>query len=424
MNASAESVAPKELVRLCRAGQLYEIANWISAGKSLDISDAIRRGRQKSLLEVAVEAGFHSLVELIVRNESSQSAKDAALSLAVSLRRLDIVELLCANGAEVRSVPFADVLLTWQSELFRFFLDHGADPVTDRAFAEVFGAKIRTALRAFLDCKRAHPELAIQLQEQIDCALRYFCDEGDLKWVCLLMWAGGDARSCGPVLNQENTEDPECFTSGLKEACHSENLDVLKKLKPNPDRDNLSELLHCAAIWRRSATLEYLLELGAPPNDKANGGSSALDTVLHDLRFLLIAAHGTNRLNSRYEVRQVFDCVPALVSHGAAWRPDTGYELASLRRALLEFEPSVTIDVLQIFRKHNVCSAETVRRLVGTPQMREHLKLETNALLRLGLHLEMKTIGRKWKEIAKVEAAGCTNGVEQTGLGGQNAASI
>jgi hypothetical protein len=56
--------------------------------------------------------------------------------------------------------------------------------------------------------------------------------------------------------------------------------------------------------------------------------------------------------------------------------------------------------------------------------MREHLKLETNALLRLGLHLEMKTIGRKWKEIAKVEAAGCTNGVEQTGLGGQNAASI
>lgn len=57
------------------------------------------------------------------------------------------------------------------------------------------------------------------------------------------MWAGGDARSRCPSLGKEYTEDPECYTSGLEEACHSDNLDVLRKLKPDPSRDNLSELL-------------------------------------------------------------------------------------------------------------------------------------------------------------------------------------
>jgi len=395
MSGTVESDVSKELIQLCRTGRLYEISNWISAGKSLDISGAARRGRPKSLLEVAVETGFHSLVELIVQNEPSQSAKNAALSLAVSLRRVDLVELLCANEADIKAVPFADVLLTWQPELFRFFLEHGADPVKGRPFAEAFGGKIRTALRAFLDCKRAHPELATQLQEQIDCALRYFCGEGDLKWVSLLTWAGGDPRSYGPVLNKEYTEDPECFTSGLEEACYPQSTDLLKKLKPDPGRDDLPKLLHCASILRRKETLEYLLGIGAQPNDKANGGSSALDSMLSNLGFAWIRRDGTDRLVSRYEVRQTFDCVSVLVSHGAVWRPDDGYELTSLRRALQECEPGVTIELLQIFRKHNVCPAETVHKLLGTPKMRDHLKLEANALLRLGLDLKTKAIGKK-----------------------------
>lgn len=395
MSETAENDVSKELIQLCRTGQLYEISNWISAGKSLDISGAVRRGRSKSLLEVGVETGFHSLVELIVKNEPSPAVKNAALNLAVSLRRVDLVELLCANGADVKAVPFADVLLTWQPELFLFFLEHGADPVKDRPFAEAFGAKIRTALRAFLDCKRSHPELAAQLQEQVDCALRYFCGEGDLKWVSLLMWAGGDPRSYGPVLNKEYTEDPECFTSGLEEACYPESIDLLKKLKPNPDRDDLPKLLRCASILRRRETLEYLLGIGAQPNDKANGGSSALDSVLNSLGFAWIRSDRTDRLISRYEVRQTFDCVSVLVSHGAAWRPDGAYELTSLRRALLECEPSVTIELLQIFRNHNVCSAETVHKLLRTPKMRDHLKFEANALLKLGLRMETKAIGRK-----------------------------
>lgn len=383
-----ENNGPKELVRLCRAGRLYEIERWINDGKSLETPARTKRGRQRSLLEIAVETGFHSLVELIAKHEASQSTKDAALGDAVSSRRMDLVELLLASGADVKSVPLTDVLLTWEPKLIRFFLEHGANPIAGRPFAESFGAKVRTALRPFVEYKRAHPELAAALQEQLDCALRHFCGEGDLKWISLLMWAGGDPRSRGPCLEKEYTEDPECYTSGLEEACRAENLDVLKKLKPDPSRDNLTELLRSAAIWGRKATLEYLMEIGANPNDKANGGSSALDTVLGHLSFVGFDAYNRKRLKSKYDVSRSLDCVSVLLAHSAVWNPEEAYEMNSLRRMLLECEPDVTIELLQMFRKHNACPASQVHRLLGTPRMKDHLKSELNALLRLGIHLD------------------------------------
>jgi hypothetical protein len=389
--ANAGDNEANELVRLCRAGRLYEVEKWIKDGKSLE-APTTKRGRHRTLLEIVIETGFHSLVELLAKHESSQSVKDAALGRAASSRRLDLVELLLAYGADIRSVPLVDVLLTWEPTLIRFFLDHGADAVEGRPFAEAFGAKVRTALRPFVEYKRAHPELAASLQEQLDCALRYFCGEGDLKWVSLLLWAGGDPRSRGPCLEKEYTEDPECYTSGLEEACRSETLDVLKKLKPGPRRDNLVELLNYAAIWGREKTLEYLLEMGVNPNDKANGGSSVLDSVLRHFNVVRFDGYNKKRLKSKYEVSQSLDCVRVLLAHAATWNPEGTYEVNSLRRTLLDCEPEVTLEVLKLFRRYHACPAAQVYKLLGTPRMKEHLKVEGNALLRLGIHLDA---GRK-----------------------------
>ena len=63
-----ENNGPKELVRLCRAGRLYEIERWLNDGKSLEIPAGTYRGRQRSLVEIAVETGFHSLVDLIAKH--------------------------------------------------------------------------------------------------------------------------------------------------------------------------------------------------------------------------------------------------------------------------------------------------------------------------------------------------------------------
>jgi Ankyrin repeats (3 copies)/Ankyrin repeats (many copies) len=381
----------KALVLLCRSGRLYEIEKWIAAGKPLDVSAAVKRSRQKTLLEIAVETGFYSLVELIAKHEADQTSKNAALYQAVSSRRLDLVSVLLSSGADIKSVPLTNVLLGWEPLMIRFFLDHGSDPIEGRPFAVALGARVRTALRAFIECKQSHPELAPQLQEQLDCALRHSCGEGDLKWVSLLTWAGGDPRSRGPCLGKDYTE---CHTSGLEEACHSGNLEVLKKLKPDPHRDNLPNLLDRAAVSNREAVLQYLLQLGANPNDKPGGGSKALETALWHLGFARCDFNGSGRLRAKYDLSDAFGCIRVLLAYGAVWNPDDSYHVSSLRRNLLGCESNVTLELLQLFRKYNACPAERVHNLLGSPRIKEHLRPVVTAISRLGIDLNAKPTRR------------------------------
>jgi hypothetical protein len=57
----------KELARLCRTGRLYDVEKWIAAGKPLNIPV----DKNKTLLRIAAETGFHSLIELIDNHETN-----------------------------------------------------------------------------------------------------------------------------------------------------------------------------------------------------------------------------------------------------------------------------------------------------------------------------------------------------------------
>jgi ankyrin repeat protein len=312
------------------------------------------------------------------------------LADAISPRRVDFVQLLVENGAEVKSVPFADVLLEWDPQIVRFFLEHGADPVEGSPFAVAFREKIRTDLSVFVQLKRSRPELSASLQEQADRALRYFCGKGDVKWVSLLLWTGASPRSLGPNIGKEYTNDPEGFTTGLKEASYSGKVEVLKKLKPDPSRDDLNDLLHCAAVLGRKEALCYLLEIGANPNDKPNGGSSALDHCLWRLNHGSSYLRRAKNLRSKYEVSGGLDCIREMVAHGAIWNPGEQSGFNSLRGALYGCEPDVTIELLQVFIKHQACPKERLFELLRKPRMKEHLASQTYWLARLGLKYEDK----------------------------------
>jgi hypothetical protein len=388
-NVSEET---KTLLTLCRTGRLYEIEKWIADGKSLEIPTA----KSGTLLQVALQTGFYSLIELIAKHEHNQSSKNAALADGVSLHRLDFIELLVENGAEVKSVPFSDVLLEWNPHIFRFFLERGADPVEGSPFAIAFSNKIRTALGPFVELKRSRPELSAALQEQADCALRYFCDKGDMKWVSLMLWAGANPRSLGPKADEGNKNDEECFTTALKEASYSGNVEVLKKLKPDPSRDDLNELLRCAAVLGRREALRYFLELGAKPNDKPNGGSSALDQCLWRLNYGSLHSFRTKSLRAKYEVSEGLECTREMVTHGAIWNPNDQSAFNDLRRALYGCQPEVTIELLKILEKYNACPPDRLKELLCKPRMKEHLVLQTYWLTRLGLKYEEKRSSKEW----------------------------
>jgi ankyrin repeat protein len=103
-------------------------------------------------------------------------------------------------------------------------------------------------------------------------ALRYFCSKDEMKWVSLMLWCGADARAMGPSLDEKDPSDSDCYVSALQQACYAGNVEVLKKLKPEGGRDDLDNLLHCAAVSGRRDAIRYLLDLGAKANDKENDG--------------------------------------------------------------------------------------------------------------------------------------------------------
>jgi hypothetical protein len=388
----------QELLNLCRAGKLYEIEEWIARGESLLVPEESKR----IPLEIAVENGFHSLVLLLARNETSTKVKNGALAKAVDLKRIELVELLLAQGAEITGVPLADVLLTWEPTLIRLFLDRGAGVSNGFPFAEAFGSKVRTALRPFIEYRNSHPEFANELQEQIDRALRHFCHAGDLKWVSLLMWAGANPRSSGPQLYEH--DDPECYETALEIAAHGESLAVLKRLQPDPNLDDVSELLVWASFRVRVDLIRYLLGLGANPNRKANGGSAPLDRCLWHIDFDGFRYRGTGLRLSTFSLYRTFEAMEALLEKGALWCPDDRRQMDSVRKTLYACEPKVTVEWLQLLVKYNAASEETIRNLLATPRMREHLSKEWWWLARLRLkHLlhtetELKRMNRRPKE--------------------------
>jgi hypothetical protein len=157
---------------------------------------------------------------------------------------------------------------------------------------------------------------------------------------------------------------------------------VLKKLKPQSDHDDLPELLSCAAMLARTDAVHYLLELGASPNNKPNGGSSALDSCFWHLNFEHIGAFFTKRQKSICDVRQTLDMIRKLVEHGALWRPDSTTGMNDVRRTLYQCEPTVTVELIRILKKHESCSEDTVQELLRTPRMRQHLTSQENKLPR------------------------------------------
>jgi hypothetical protein len=383
----------KTLLALCGSGRLYAIEAWVQAGRSLQVPRALR----KTPLDVAITTGFHSLIELLLRHAPSQQAKNDALHRAVQRRRPDVIELAVTYGAEIASVPFVDVLGTADKRMISMFLDRGADPIIQFPFAHAFHElRAKTTLGTYLDCKRQHPELADKLQKQADMALREFCRDGNLKWVSLLMWAGADPRSLGPRL--EYADDPEMYTTAFHEACTWGHTEILKRLRPDPTRDDLGRFLEEAAFFARKETMAYLLSLGANPNNKPGGGSNALEACIRHLSWedsdRILHRYGTNYQTPGYKVSRTREAIRLLVDHGAVWRPDAS-SINDGRKVLYKIEPQVTVELVGLLMNHKACDDALVHDFLRPPRMQQHLALCERQMARFGLTLD----GRRKAEV-------------------------
>lgn len=365
----------ENLVRLCREGRLFELQSLVDEGKSLRLPNHYRY----PLLRIALDTGFHSLIEFFLQLEMDQTQKDEVLKQSCWRNQPAVIRLALKYGADIGAIPFQDVIETWDREVVQLFLDRGADIVTNAPFARAFKQRVKAALGSFLDCKRARPDLAGALQEQADMALRQACQDEDLKWVSLLMWLGANPRTKG--LSTDDLDDPDIIEdhtyqqSALQIACASRKPEILRRLKPDPAIDNLGELITAAAsIITTPETVAYLVSLGADINDKPEGGSTVLDACLRNFGWkesVWEAPYGAYRHTTVPTSRlgKSLEALRFLLSQGARWTPNEA-AVSDVRRSLYRVDADAIATVLDLLRTHGACNDDVLKAVIRTPKMR------------------------------------------------------
>jgi hypothetical protein len=140
--------------------------------------------------------------------------------------------------------------------------------------------------------------------------------------------------------------------------------------------------------------VRYLLDLGAKPNDKPEGGSSALGKCLaSSFQFRSFGygdgLYGTRSKASKYSVSDSLDTFRLLLEHGALWRPDEAREVGWVRRNLYECQPDLTLEVVERLVKHLAGSQQTINKLIRTPAMKIHLEPVARRLAQMKFDVRM-----------------------------------
>jgi hypothetical protein len=363
--------------RLCREGRLFEAVAWLEAGKPAQFD---HKNIRCTPLGIAIDRGFHSLVEVQLKHGFNPTPKH--LAFAVRMGRVGIVELLLEHGADVHWLSFEQVTYWSRPEVLKMFIERGADTCTGYPIAQI----LKRAPRAFLGIYKSYHERFPDWQFQADMALRHFCGEGSIRGVCLLLWLKANPRAKVPV---DADEDQDMWESGLWQACVSGHTEIVKKIGPTREEDDLDELLRLACYGDDKHLLEYLVELGANPNAVPATGETALRSALWAVE-LRLDSDRHEPYRCRY--RDALDKLKHLVGLGARLNPDDTEELRFLRRCLVKLDWPESYDLIKFLQEHNFADRSVLVGLLKEPKIRQHLEKRLPALARVLPEL------KKWAE--------------------------
>jgi len=332
----------KELITLVRAGKLFAVQKWIADGKRTTPPEPY----WNSPLRVAMEIGFHSMVEVLLKTEIPQKDKDAALRSGVWHNEYDFVLLLVEHGADPKTIDFKHVCESGNPAMISFFLDHGADAITGHPFAVALKNPKRPMLRFFLSYREKIPEL----QYQVNLALKYHANKGSMMWVCLLLWAGADPYVPLPEIGNE--PDPEMDSSALDDAILNDHEEIAEKIGIDLKRVDAGKLIHRACFRGMWPLIEKLLDSGVDPNSFLEH-EQPIEGLLWHLQMKMDPYH---RNPSDYEVDEALKLVLQYADRGGRWLPKDGYRFNSFRRSMYKLRTGKVEKIIGSFLRHQVCS--------------------------------------------------------------------
>ena len=352
------------LHELCRQGRLYNVERWIADGKPLQLEpEAIAKGtRPKTALQIALETGQHSLAALLLKSAYRlELERYAPLDLALRSRRWDLFDLLLEWGGNLKTVDVYTVLDTYNVELYERFRAAGYDLTERHEMASILGHSTRN--RPLLGFVKRHRSEDPKMQQELNIALGYHARAGNEGGVNLCLWAGADPHAPAPNPEICNSEDPdpedadERFIgfSAVEEATSHGHLGILKRLGPDPARDDFDDLYQ----WTRSEVIVEFLARVQPPRNLTGVVSSQL-WWLGD-RFPVTGYRSTR-------------AIEAVLGCGVRWEETDSGKLARIRRSLLSVADDHLKRIVSRLEQSEICAPETYHELLRTPRMQERLR--------------------------------------------------
>jgi hypothetical protein len=350
------------LHRLCREGRVYDVERWIADGKPLQLApQAIRKGtRPKTALQIALETGQHSLVLLLLKSGYRLDLERYnPVDLALKLRRWDLFDLLVEWGADLKSADVYTVLETYNVELYERFWAAGYDLTERHEMGSILGHG--TSNRPLLGFLKRHRTEDPRLQAELNIALGCHAREGNERGVALCLWAGADPHAPAPDLRwshsdddgSEDGEDRFIGWSAVAESARAGHLDILKRLGPDPARDDFDELYRCAKYRSIVAFLATI----QPPKE--------LTSILSwHLMFLENRFSWSNRST---------DAIEGLFACGVRWHESDRDKLTRPRQSLLKLDDYRLRTIVSLLKRPDICSPETFAELTRTPKIQKRL---------------------------------------------------
>jgi len=347
----------KELIVLCRAGKLFAVQQWISTGKRFRLPPG---KYSTSPFTAALATGFHSLVEVFLSAGIPQDEMDHALCQSVNNSRLDLIELLTSYGADIVRVCRESVICNRNPLILRWFVSHGMDLEVGNLIAYAFRIKNRGFLGPFMDIRDQVPSA----RKQASMALRFHAKNGNLKWVCLLIWAGADPRMAVPDL--ECSPPEEFIETALEDTISHGHVEIVRKIGIDASRDNPTELLSQYIVTPKPEIYTLLLDAGADPNGRDQKGKP-MESLISNFEWSL------DQSIWRTDNEPIFQCIELLASRGGRWNPEESYRLSCLRRAIGKAPMLSAISGLTRIIKSGAIDKEVFSTLMNTPKMKAFL---------------------------------------------------
>ena len=281
----------KPLIKAVSDGNLDLVRKWIESGEPLYNP----KSRSASVLDVAAESGFFSMLELLLSVggwEQYARALNSALEEAVQIPHVDNARLLLDHGADPNSVGWYSIFASHKRDLVTVFLEHKKDTSDiDEGIGEAEWGTAR-ALRDWLENDRTMevPLLRkmIELLDEIYENSIWYIGQTDYKQMeeqaivakraervfSLIRWTGVDTRRSIVVEEEEGTKD-SVFAAVVRKGTRNQ-------LRSLGREESDAKLLNVAARdmeWCDEAKADYMCKCGLVINDREDGTSSLL--LLH-----------------------------------------------------------------------------------------------------------------------------------------------